>query len=1150
MTTRFARIALRITVSTLLTTAAVAAQSPSPTSTPTQNATDPLLAAFQSPPDAAHPRVWWHWMNGNITWDGVQKDMEWMKRVGIAGLQSFDAGRTTPQVVEKRLPYMSPGWKEVFHNTAAYADQLNLELGIASSPGWSETGGPWVDAADAMKKMVWSVTHVRGGRNFSAVLAQPPHESGIFQTSTAGWALGGRGPGQHPPELYVDQKVVAFRVANDAVLPAPTITASGGKLNAAALSDGDIQTSAIDLPASPEVGSLSWVQFDYGRPVTIRGFTLSTPVASRYYDALEPRRAGIAPTQFRFEASDDGHTWRDTGAKVQAGLPERTISVDNAHARFFRFVSVRQPPDPPPKRLPRFGRGPLPPPEVIPINELVLRGEPSIHSFEDKAAFVTNGNYYALPSGTPGSAAPKPSEVIDLTDKMQPNGRLDWKPPAGDWEVLRIGYSLTGAMNRPASPEGTGLEVDKLDAAAVKRYMDHYIGMYRDATGGLLGAHGLRAMMFDSWEASNENWTPQILADFKRLRGYDPTPWLPALAGYVIESPERSDAFLWDWRRTLQQLLKTNHYEQVTAMLHAIGMIRYGEAHEALYATMGDGMEMKASADIPMGAMWLVERPGEIEPVYFNDLQESASIAHIYGQNLTSAEALTGGPRFGSAPWDLKPTADAILLAGVNRFMIHTSTHQPISKGPGMTLGVGQYFTRNETWAEQAKPWVDYLSRCSELLQQGRGASDVAVFYGEAGPVIASYRESYPAVPDGYRYDYVNADVIQNKLSARDGHLVTETGMQYGALLFGESTDYVSLPVLEKIRALVAAGAVLIGERPRGSPSLADDPARVKAILDELWPGTAVAQVGQGRVFAAADSGPALTSIGLAPDFTYTKPQADSHVMFIHRRLADGDAYFVSNRVDRAESITASFRVTGRIPELWDPSTGRTHPASYRITGGRTEVTLPLDRFGSLFVVFRKPTNEPGREEPAPLWQTLATLSGPWPVAFQTGRGAPPNATFQQLADFRDNQDPGIRYFSGIATYTKDLKLTAQELRSGRHLWLDLGQVDDLAEVWVNGQLAGTTWKPPYRIDITSRVKPGRNQLELRVVNLWVNRLIGDVQPGNTTKITFTQADGKVNPDTPPAEAANQLRMPYAADAPLRPSGLLGPVTLLAETQQ
>jgi hypothetical protein len=1088
-------------------------------------------------------------MNGNVTWDGVQKDMEWMKRVGIAGLQSFDAGRTTPQVVEERLPYMSDGWKRVFRQTAAYADKLGLELGIAASPGWSETGGPWVTAQDAMKKMAWTVARVPGGRRFSGMLAKPPSTSGIFQTSTAGWALGGRAPDQNPPELYVDQKVIAFRVPADAILPPATITASGGTLNAAALSDGDIQTSAIDLPAGANVGSLSWIQFDYGRPVTIRGLSFATSVAARYYDALEPRRVGVAPMQFRFEASDDGRTWRDTGAKVQAGLPQRTISVDNVRARFFRFVSVKQPPDPPPRRIPRFGRGPLPPPDALPIDELVLRGEATIHSFEDKAAFITNGDYYHLPSGTSGSTAPERGQVVDLTSKMQPDGRLDWTPPSGQWEVLRIGYSLTGAMNRPASPEGTGLEVDKLDAAAVKRYMDRYLSMYRDATGGLLGAHGLRAMMFDSWEASNENWTPLILADFARLRGYDPTPWLPALAGYVVESPERSDAFLWDWRRTLQQLLKVNHYEQLTAMLREAGIIRYGEAHEAIYATMGDGMEMKQSSDVPMGAMWLVDRPGEIESVYFNDLQESASVAHIYGQNLTAAEALTGGPRFGSAPWNLKATADAILLAGVNRFVIHTSAHQPVSKGPGTTLGVGQYFTRNETWAEQAKPWVDYLSRASYLLQQGRGASDVAVFYGEAGPVITSYRDEYPAVPDGYRYDYINGDVILNKLAVREGALVTETGMRYSAIFFGRGTERVSLPVLEKMRALVEAGAVLVGERPQGSPSLADDPARVKAVLDTLWPGSGgeVTRVGQGRVFAASATGPALQLIGLGPDFTYVRPASDSNVMFIHRRLSDGDIYFLSNRVDRPESIVASFRVSGRTPQLWDPATGLSHAASYRMEGDRTEVTVPLDRLGSVFVVFRGPAAEGTHNEPAPTWRTLQTLSGPWPVSFQSGRGAPAGTTFSQLADFKDNADPGIRYFSGIATYTRELTLAARDVSAGRHVWLDLGQVNDLAEVWVNGQLAGTAWKPPYRVDVSEFVKTGHNRLEIKAVNLWVNRLIGDVQPGVTQKITFTQADGKVAPNASPADAANQLRMPYAADAPLRPSGLIGPVTLLAE---
>jgi hypothetical protein len=547
-----------------------------------------------------------------------------------------------------------------------------------------------------------------------------------------------------------------------------------------------------------------------------------------------------------------------------------------------------------------------------------------------------------------------------------------------------------------------------------------------------------------------------------------------------------------------------------------------------------------------MAAMWQVNKPGEIEPVYYNDIQESASVAHIYGQNVAAAESLTGGPPFGSAPWDLKPTADAILVGGVNRFVIHTSAHQPVDKGPGLTLGVGQYFTRNETWAEQAKPWVDYLSRASFLLQQGRSASDIAVFYGEGTTVIASYRELFPAVPDGYRYDYVNSDVLLNRVSVRDRKLTTTTGVAYQALFLGRGSERLTLPVLEKLKSFVESGATLIGVRPEGSPSLSDDPGKVKAIIDALWPGGDVAKVGKGRVFAASDTSAALTTIGLAPDFTYVKPRSDSKIMFIHRKLADGHAYFLSNRSDRAEKIEGSFRVDGLAAELWDPATGETRPASYRIEKGRTLVDVPLDRFGSVIVVLRGVAALSGRQLATPVMQDIATLDGPWQVAFQPDRGAPPLAVFDRLTDFRDNKDPGIRYFSGIATYRAAFTLPARSLAQGARLWLDLGEVHDLAEVVVNGRPVGTAWKPPYQVDIASAVKPGRNVVEIRAVNLWVNRLIGDVQSGVQKKITFTAADGKMDATTAKSRSA---QMPYKPDAPLRPSGLIGPVRLISESQ-
>jgi hypothetical protein len=905
-----------------------------------------LEAGFKTPPESAKPRVWWHWMNGNVTWEGAKADMDWMNRIGIGGLQAFDAGQGA-QVVDVRLPYMTDGWKNVFGKTAAYADSLGLELGIAASPGWSETGGPWVTPEDGMKKMSYAVTNVEGGKPFTGILNHPPTTTGVYQTSATGGShqSGMRTQNREWPELYKDQKILAFQVSEDEILPTPVITSSGGKIAVAVLSDGFYDSSAVSLPAAKKLDGISWIRFDYGKPVTVRGLVLSTAGG----------RGG--PVLFKLESSNDGVNWTDTGAKILSGTLVRTNSVDNVNARYFRFVSVKQAPAPP-RPWSRWGGSTTPPPpELLEIAELTLLGTATVHSFEMKAAFFTDNGYFQLPAGSAGTdAAVKTSEVLDLTDQLHEDGTLSWTPPAGKWIVLRIGYSLTGALNRPATPEATGLEVDKLDTAAVRRYLNHYLSMYRDASNGLIGKRGLQAMMFDSWEAAYMNWSPQILEGFKRLRGYDPVPWLPALAGYVVESPEESDKFLWDWRRTIQLLLKENHYDLMTSMLHKIGMIRYGEAHEAGFSTTGDGMEMKQSADIPMGAMWMHNTPGQMEGVYFNDNQESASVAHIYGQNIASTESFTGGPGYGTAPWDLKSTADAILLSGSNRFVIHTSAHQPITRGPGMTLGVGQMFSRNETWAEQAKVWIDYLSRSSFMLQAGKAANDIAVFYGEESTMIAIYGSTYPNIPFGYRYDYINSDVVLNKLSIEEGALTTETGMNYKAIYLGKGTQKVTLPVLKKLLEFVENGAVLIGTRPDGSPSLSDDAAEVNKISDILWPGDATATVGNGKVFNTKETASALKEIGLEPDFTYDSPLENSNIMFIHRKLNNGGIYFVANQLDREEKIEATFRISGYEAELWDAATGKISPASYKFDGVRTNVTIPLGRFGSVFVVFRKTT--------------------------------------------------------------------------------------------------------------------------------------------------------------------------------------------------
>lgn len=1079
-----------------------------------------LEQGFLNPPEAAKPRVWWHWMGGDVSWEGAKADMDWMKEIGIGGLQCFHAGGRgrgpESAIVENYYPYMSDGWKAAFAKSAAYADSLGLEFATAGSPGWSETGGPWVTPEDGMKKMAYAVTYVDGGKPFSGKLNHPPTTTGVYQTSTGGSGHQ-RGAGEDAPQLYKDQKVLAFKISEEQILPTAKITSSGGQVNAPVLSDGLYDQPGVSLPAAENEGDISWIQYDFGKTVTVRGLVLST--------------SANGPLLFKLESSDNGTDWTDTGAKILGESVVRTNAVNDATGRYFRFVSVKQPPAPP-REWHRWRRGNPPPPDVIDIAELELLGRPTVHSFEVKAGYWgerSDDGYYGLPTGTvSGEQVVKAAEVMDLSEKFNEDGTLDWTPPAGKWLVLRMGYSLTGAENKPAAPEATGLEVDKLDSTAVKRYMDTYLDMYRDAANGLVGEKGLHAIMFDSWEAGFANWTPRILEGFEKHMGYDPTTWLPALAGYVVESSEQTNKFLWDWRRNIQLMLKDHHYEFLTRYLHDLGMIRYGEAHEAGLSTMGEGMEMKQSADIPMAAMWMHNTPGQMEGQYYNDNQESASVAHIYGQNIAATESFTGGPRFGTAPWDLKSTADAILLSGSNRFVIHTSAHQPISKGPGTTLGVGQMFSRNETWAGQAKPWIDYLSRSSFMLQAGKASNDIAVFYGEESSMIAIYNQSFPNIPEGYRYDYVSVDVLQNMLSVENGNLTTESGMNYKVLFFGKGTQYVTLPVLKKVKEFVEQGVTLIGARPEGSPSLGDDPEEVSKILDMLWPGGASTSVGKGTVYNTNETASVLKEIGLTPDFSYNSPIAESKVMFLHRKLEDGEIYFVANQKDQEEKIEASFRVKGYKPELWDAATGEMKPASYQFEGDRTKVTIPFERFGSVFVVFREKTNESSITIPEKTEELVQQLEGSWQVKFQEGRGAPASATFDKLMDFRESTDDGIRYFSGIATYTKEIEISQDNIDQEKMV-IDLGVVNNIAEVWVNGKLAGTTWKPPYRVDITDFLKVGTNKIEIKSVNTWVNRLIGDEQPGieKEDKITLTN------------------RMFYAADSPLVPSGLLGPVKLI-----
>jgi hypothetical protein len=1100
-----------------------------------QSKPDVLKNGFVNPPESARPRVWWHWMNGNISKEGIKLDLDWMHRVGVGGFQNFDAALSTPQVVDKRLAYMTPEWKDAFKYATTLADQLGLEEAIAGSPGWSESGGPWVPPAEGMKKYVWSETSVEGGKPFSGALVHPPEVTGPFQNMSFADRMGQPVPVTRGAHFYADSAVIAYRRPDgDVALPEAKITSSGGSLDAAMLSDGDLQKTT-KLPI-PEIGEKSWIQYEFAAPTTIRTITYVVKVLDRMTIAV----TGIAAPEKVLEASDDGKNFRAVVDLPDSRAPEHTVSFPAVTAKYFRVTFKRLPRGPLPRGVdPSMLNTKIAPPTDYEIAELAIHSDARVNRFEEKAAFVPEADLYGFATpAVDSSAVIAKSDVIDLTAKMRPDGTLDWTPPAGHWVVLRIGYSLLGITNHPATAEATGLEVDKLDRRFVKNYMEAYLDSYKETVGtGLIGKRGITYVITDSWEAGSQNWTDNMTAQFKKLRGYDPLPWMPVLAGHVVESAAASDKFLWDFRKTIGDLIATEHYGQLQTTLNERGMGHYGESHEVGRAFVADGMQVKKMLEVPMSAMW-TQSPGVNNETYgYNaDDRESASVAHIYGQNLVAAESMTaGGAAWAWSPASLKPTADQEFLNGINRIVIHESAHQPlIGKVPGLSLGhYGQWFNRNETWAEEAGPWIDYLGRTSYMLQEGHFGADLIYFYGEDSNLTAIFANKAPDVPAGYGFDYVNADALIHELSVSDGRVKTPSGMSYRVLGLDPYSQHMSLPVIRAIHKLVSEGAVVAGPKPIDDPSLADDQAEFAKLSGELFgDGTGVHQVGKGTVYAGQNPGDVFKAMHLAPDFDYTKPEADTRLLFVHRKLADGDIYFVDNRSERSEKVDATFRVTGKEPELWRAETGKSEPVSFKIAGGQTTVPLTLEPWGTVFVVFRKATHETAHTLPAKTETQLAAVDGTWKVSFQPDRGAPASISVDKLISWSDSTDQGVKYFSGTGTYTKTIEAKPDWFKKGAHVWIDLGDVKNLAEVTVNGKSLGIVWHEPYRVDATAALKPGANEISIKVTNAWVNRLIGDLQPDATTKYTFI------------------TEKPYNAQSPLLASGLLGPVNVYSVTAE
>ena len=864
-----------------------------------------------------------------------------------------------------------------------------------------------------------------------------------------------------------------------------------------------------------------------GSYVFERPFPTDSP--SIQFDFNEPFEASrltgysVAPFKGVVQASDDGREFRQVAAISHSSGTFLFRFERPAKARFFR-VLITEPAATVAKYI---------------INDLELCAGYRVEDFLDKAAFSMPRKRSAKSAweDVPSDRVIKGAAITDVSEHMDATGNFTWNPPPGKWTVIRFGHTTTGKGNHPAPVSGVGLECDKLSKEAAQVMFNGLIARLVDANKELSGqGNTFVSTHIDSWETGSQNWTPKMRAEFRRLRGYDPLKYLPLFTGRVVDSLEASERFLWDLRQTVSDLLVENYAGEFRRLANQKGLRLSIESYLAPAADL----PYAAQADEPMAEFWAMERYG-MGPTCL----EMASAAHMYGKKIVGAESFTSRQteRWQCYPGNIKDLGDQALCDGINRIVFHRFAQQPWVnpvRAPGMSMGgYGLEYERTQTWWEMTRPWHEYLARCQQLLRQGLFVADILLLAdGKIGRA------------DGYKWDQCSPEALADRVNVKDGCLVCPDGMSYRVLVLPEG-ETMPLRLLRRIKELADQGATIIGpvKPPLKSPSLADmgaGDAEVKKLVAELW--------GGGKIVTGKTVVQLLSERGVKPDFSAKPP-----LNFIHRRTADADIYFVANPQNNEVTTTGEFRITGRQPELWHPETGAIRDLpDFNVVDGVTRIPLRLGPAEAMFVVFRERSEKSvaRRQNGGKNWLDLKPvqeIAGPWQVQFDPKWGGPEKpVTFTDLCDWSKQTDPAIQYYSGVATYRKTFTFSSPV--PGQRNYLDLGKVAVMAEVKLNGKVLGIAWKAPYRVDATAAITPGENTLEIKVANLWINRMIGDEQlpedseRGPTGTLKNMNAwpqwitEGKPSPT---GRFTFTTHRHWKKDESLAPSGLLGPVRVM-----
>ncbi|WP_236621163.1 glycosyl hydrolase [Rhodopirellula sallentina] len=1085
-------------------------------------ADDSLAKRFQSPPQESGIRAFWWWLNGNVTKASITHELEEMKDKGFSGAMIFDADGSN-QRGNQRVPagptFGSPAWTDLFVHACKEADRLGLELSLNIQSGWN-LGGPKVTAAEATQTLVWSKTEVTGGAPVAQELPQPKAR-----------------------EFYRDVAVIA--------VPAPTVASVAGRklsfeIEASSTQGGRDASLAMDAKQDT-----FWV--------SRKGPTRKTPqwLLIKLSDAVEigevalRGRSQYGPRECEIQVSLDAQTFQTVrritipnGEKVTATFPIQP-------AAFVRLLFTDAYDTAPVDGIPRNVQV-----SEIELPQLELPASPShqpikhllLKSSTRELGMSAPDCRFLLDTepAIPGEHVVPFDGIVNLTEQTDADGTLRWDAPQGRWMVLRIGHTNVNSHVSTHSAGWGGRVLDYMNPGSLDAYWNRNITPLMNAIGPLAGTT-LKYVHTDSWEGGGMNWTPGFDETFQLNRGYDPIPWLAVLAGYVVESREDSNAFLADFRKTIGDRI-TDHYGHLAAIADRYGMGTHPEC-SGPHAGPLDGLKNYGRSELMMSEFWSPSphRPNPPDRFF---VKQAASAAHTYGKRLVGAEGFTTiGPHWNDVPWSsMKPSFDHEYCAGLNLLFNHTFTASPKEMGiPGQEYFAGTHFNPQITWWNESTALIDYFRRCQYIAQQGQFVADVLYYYGDHIPNIATLKEADPAgaLPN-FGYDVLSEELLLDGLTFQKGLFELPSGMEYRVLVLPDH-KILSLGVLQKINSLVRRGGTVLGSKPTHAVSLeggAEGRKRFQQLADGLWGSsdkpveeTGLRSVGNGHVAWGMSARELLHSMKVPSDVHIEGINQTEDIQWIHYRLDDDDVYFLCETKGQPTSLKASFRVTGRLPELWDAVDGSIRQAqTFSVNDHSTEVPLELDPFGSLFVVFRQSSHRQSSEQNSrndgpnfPSWTVKETIQGPWQVKFDSRWGGPDEPVrFETLSDWTQSEVPGIKHYSGKAVYKTTFSIDDDQ--RDQPISLQLGDVKDvgIARVSLNGKDLGVVWRPPFRVNVTDALKQGKNSLTVTVVNSWRNRLIGDRDLPENKRLTRTNIT-----------VTNQWA--------LEPSGLLGPVEICVD---